>query len=59
MRNVLREKVWWLKEVAICEVYEVSVRIYFTTGEKHLNNFVATCRTVKSKGKSFIGLDRS
>jgi hypothetical protein len=27
MTNVLREKVWWLEEIVICEVYEVSDRI--------------------------------
>jgi hypothetical protein len=59
MRNVLRGKVWWLKEIVICGVYEVSVRIYFTSGENYLNNFVTACRTLKSKGKSFIGLYRS
>ena len=59
MRNVLREKGWWLEEIVICEIYEVTVRIYFTAGENHLNNFVTTCRILKSKGKFFIGLDRS
>ena len=49
MGNVLRGKFWWLEEIVICEVYEVSVRIYFTSGENHLNNFVTTCRTVKVK----------
>jgi hypothetical protein len=52
-------KIWWLEEIVICEVYGVSISIYFTSGENHLKNSVITCRTAKSKGKSFIGLYRS
>jgi hypothetical protein len=51
MRNELREKVWWLVEIVFCEVYEVTVRIYFISEKNQINNFVTTYthRTVKNK----------
>jgi hypothetical protein len=45
MRNELRKKVWWLVEIVICEVYEVTVRIYFTSGKKSQTILLQLTRT--------------